>query len=122
MAKAKMLKVEQTLERVGRLLQEIHGENPIPRDEIVRRVAEECDCAPGSVIPSDYCYDRINDGVRPAEHVPMFERVGRGLYKFLGRNHPYNGRMRHYPKGGDTDGRLVGTWVSGRFTPAGGSR
>ena len=115
---AKMLEVERALERIGRELREVHGENPIPRDEIVRRVAEACDCARGSVIPSDYCYDRINDGVRPAEHVPMFERIGRGLYKFLGRNYPYDGPLIHYPKDGPP--RQVGQWVKGELRTAGG--
>ena len=51
----------------------------------------------GSVIPSDYCYNRVNNGTtlnKPA----VFEFLGRGKYKCLGLNYPYNGPIYHKPK------------------------
>lgn len=52
----------------------------------------------GSVIPSDYCYNRVNNGItlnKPA----VFEFLGRGQYRCLGSNYPYNGAIYHKPKG-----------------------
>jgi hypothetical protein len=115
-----MMDIEKALERVARRLRQIHGDRPIPRAEMVRQVSVECGCARGSVIPSDYCYDRINDGIRPREHAPMFVHEGRGLYRFVGRNYPYDGPLYHHPKSGLR--QQVGQWVAGRLQPFGGKR
>ncbi|HEX4607533.1 MAG TPA: hypothetical protein VH092_04940 [Urbifossiella sp.] len=73
--------------------------------------AAECGCEPGSVIPSDYCYNRTNDGVKPSWPI-FFELVGDGEYRFLGRDYPYNGPRWHHPKGGG-EPRQVAVWVNG---------
>lgn len=52
----------------------------------------------GSIIPSDYCYNRVNNGItlkKPA----LFEFLGNGNYRCLGTNYPYNGPIYHKPKG-----------------------
>lgn len=52
----------------------------------------------GSIIPSDYCYNRVNNGItlkKPA----VFEFLGNGAYRCLGSNYPYNGNIYHKPKG-----------------------
>lgn len=52
----------------------------------------------GSIIPSDYCYNRVNNGItlkKPA----VFEFLGNGNYRCLGSNYPYNGAIYHKPKG-----------------------
>jgi hypothetical protein len=51
----------------------------------------------GSIIPSDYCYNRTNGpfdtvcGRKPT----LFEHVTRNRYRLLGENYPYNGDIRH---------------------------
>ena len=50
------------------------------------------------------------------EVVAMFVQVGRGLYRYVGRDHPYTGPVMHTPQGGDP--RQVGEWVGGEFRPA----
>lgn len=52
----------------------------------------------GSVIPSDYCYNRINNGIqlnKPA----VFEYLGNGNYRCYGAGYPFNGTLYHKPKG-----------------------
>jgi hypothetical protein len=96
---AKSLNVTETLERVGRRLQQHYGDKPIPRAELVQQVASECGCTEGSVLPSDHCYNRTNHGVG-LRHKRLFLHVGRGLYRFVGENYPYTGPVHHYPKAG----------------------
>lgn len=48
----------------------------------------------GSVIPSDYCYNRINDGIQ-LSWPTLFEYVEAGKYRCLGVHYPYNGDIYH---------------------------
>jgi hypothetical protein len=117
---AKSLKVVETLERVGRRLHARYGDQPIPRSELVKQVADECGCSKGSVLPSDHCYNRTNNGIR-LENTPMFIHVGNeksGLYQFVGVDHAYTGPLYHYPQ--DDTPRQVGEWVAGHLTYFGG--
>lgn len=52
----------------------------------------------GSIIPSDYCYNRINNGIT-VESPTVFEYVKHGTYKCLGENYPYSGVIYHKPRG-----------------------
>lgn len=65
-----------------------------------------------SIIPSDFCYNRINKGSREPQ---MFERTGNGKYKFLGVNYPYNGKIYARPKGSKEDIE-VGLCINGKRT------
>ncbi len=109
---AKSLNVVETMERVGRQLQQHYGEKPIPRAKIVEQVAEKCGCAKTSVIPSDHCYNRTNNGI-PMENAPMFLHEQSGLYRFVGLNYPYTGPLYHCPKDGPP--QKVGEWVEGKL-------
>jgi hypothetical protein len=44
----------------------------------------------------------------------MFIHEGPGLYRFVGREHPYNGPLWWHPKRGES--RVVGVWVGGKLT------
>ncbi len=106
------------LEQAGLRLQHRHGAEPIPVGEIVREVVAACGCAPGSVLPADHCYDRINDSVGVVD-VPLFVHAGAdnsGRYWFVGRDHAYTGPRYHCPKGGPP--RQVGESVHGDYRPA----
>lgn len=48
----------------------------------------------GSIIPSDYCYNRVNDGITLTKPT-LFEYLGRSSYRCLGTNYPYNGDIYH---------------------------
>jgi hypothetical protein len=105
--------IVEVLERVARRLQEEARGRPIGRAVLQDRVAAECGCDPGTVNPAHYCYNRVDDGA-PAAGPIFLEYAGDNEYRFLGRDHPYNGRRWRYPKGGEP--RQVGVWVGGVLT------
>lgn len=78
--------------------------------EIRRCVAEAFGTNPSSVIPSDYCYNRLNLGVPDPK--PLFLRVGAGEYQFVGPAYQYSGLVYGRPRGTTTD-RVVGERVEG---------
>ena len=54
-----------------------------------------------SFIPSDYCYNRTNNGIH-FEHQPhYFEYIGRNQYLLLGSIFPYSGKIIHCPNDGE---------------------
>jgi hypothetical protein len=59
-----------------------------------------------SVIPSDYCYNITNKGIPFKTH--LFEYLGAGDYRCLGKNHPYSGDI-HWK------GEKVGEWENGVY-------
>ena len=69
----------------------------------------------GSVIPTDYCYNRVNKGIRFLERTPLFAYVGRGVYECLGENYRFNGPVYTHAKGEKSE-IIVGDWKDGFFT------
>lgn len=69
-------------------------------------VGERYKIVSGSIIPSDYCYNRVNDGIALTKPT-LFEYVERGTYRCLGEGYPYNGGIYH-------KGRRVGNCVNGK--------
>lgn len=68
-----------------------------------------------SIIPSDYCYNRMNIGKYNNDQLldfNLFEYVKRGSYIYLGKNYSYNGVIKHKAKGSPSD-VVVGKWVDG---------
>jgi hypothetical protein len=63
----------------------------------------------GSVIPSDYCYNMVNAGIINNFDFHLFESLGEGRYKCLGRRYRYTGAI--YWKR-----RKVGEWSGGNLT------
>ena len=66
----------------------------ITRKELLSLLWEKYQVVSGSVIPSDYCYNRINNGITLAKPT-LFEYLGQGNYRCLGLDHPYNGPIYH---------------------------
>ena len=64
------------------------------RKELISLLQNAYHITPGSIIPSDYCYNRINDGISLSKPA-LFEHVGTGRYRCLGENYPYNGTIYH---------------------------
>ena len=48
----------------------------------------------GSIIPSDYCYNRVNDGITLTKPT-LLEYVEYGNYRLLGKDYPYDGVVYH---------------------------
>ena len=65
-----------------------------------------------SVIPSDYCYNRLNFGIDYNKNVHLFEFLEDGKYRYLGIDYPYNGKLYHKIKGTD-HAAIVGEVVGG---------
>lgn len=75
------------------------------RKEIIEKVLETYPGTnPTSVIPSDYCYNITNKGIPFKTH--LFEFLGAGDYKCLGKNYPYSGDILW-------KGEKVGEWENG---------
>lgn len=80
-------------------------------DEIYRFVKKTVpNPKPGTILPSDYCYNRINKGIDFTKHV--FISIG-DQYKFVGRSYPFSGPIYWSPLG--SKDRVVGVWRNGRF-------
>jgi hypothetical protein len=108
----KSLDIAGTCDRVGRRLQTQYGTDPIPGRVLIEAVVTECGCQPGSVLPTDRCYNRTNNGI-PLDNSPMFIYEGPGLFRHVGLNHPYTGRVYHKPIGEPE--RVVGQRTEGRL-------
>lgn len=68
-----------------------------------------------SIIPSDYCYNRMNIGKWDNFQLldfNIFEYAARGSYIYLGENYPYNGDIIHKAKGSINE-IVVGKWTNG---------
>lgn len=90
---------EQMIELVNEIIN-IHGDDYIiTLDEISQLMFKKYGTKSGSVIPSDYCYNRVNNGIQIEKKPAVFEFLGNGKYKCLGLNYPYNGAIYHKPKG-----------------------
>lgn len=65
----------------------------------------------GNILPSDYCYNRYNKGLKGFEGPFLFEYLGPNQYKILGENYPYNGPISYKPRGENE--KIIGSWTAG---------
>ena len=83
--------------------------------EIIDLVKFKYEINDSSIIPSDYCYNRMNLGKWKNPELldfNIFEYVDRGSYRYVGENYPYNGVINYKAKG--SNGELViGEWTNG---------
>ncbi len=82
------------------------------RQEIISIVVRKYGHNPTSIIPSDYCYNRINNGIDFDNYLHIFEYTIDKRYKYLGVNYPYTGKIYHKPKGAVEI--VVGQWENGK--------
>ena len=69
-----------------------------------------------SIIPPDYCYNRVNKGIVFMRYPRLFAHIGRGVYECIGENYPYNGVVYAQPRGLKNE-IIVGAWENGVFIP-----
>lgn len=74
--------------------------------EIVK--ARFSDVNRGNFQPSDFCYNMTNKGIGLDFPFPLFEYTTSGLYKFLGRDYPYTGKVLWKDM-------LLGEWLNGTY-------
>lgn len=100
-------------EKVKDAFKEYEIGSEFSRQEIIDRVIQKHGVNPSSIIPSDYCYNRTNNGIDFEKYLHIFEHIERSTYKYLGENYPYNGKIYHQPKG--CNEILVGEWINGEI-------
>lgn len=67
-----------------------------------------------SIIPSDYCYDRVNKGIDFHKKPHLFKFLGDGMYECLGKNYSFDGPVLTLEKGAKEEVQ-VGEWKNGHF-------
>ena len=82
----------------------------VKSSDVIEMLRSRFGTNPSSVILSDYCYNRFNDGIKFTRHI--FEYLDSNSYKYLGENYPYNGNIIHKPKGQEIE-KIVGEWKNG---------
>ena len=97
------------------LADEFEYDHIITRSELQSIMRQRFGVASGSVIPSDYCYNRLNNGIT-LEKPTLFEFLGGGRYRCLGENYCYNGPIKHRPRGSNVD-EIVGQCIDGERIP-----
>lgn len=103
----------RVINEVGKQLQARYGAAGIPAQEIRLAAARLGDYGKDSILPSDYCYNLINRAPSSCAY-PVFERVERGRYRYLGPSFAYDGPVWWKPTGGRE--RQVGSWRAGVCT------
>jgi thermostable 8-oxoguanine DNA glycosylase len=79
--------------------------------EIIKALKLKHGTKASSIILSDFCYNRINDGIKFDKHI--FQYFDHNKYKFLSENYPFTGLIIHKPKGAKNE-FIVGEWILGR--------
>lgn len=67
-----------------------------------------------SVLPSDFCYNRVNDGMDFRKDNRLFKYIERNTYEYLGEGYPYTGKIYHKPFKSKED-IVVGEWINGKM-------
>lgn len=80
--------------------------------EIKRIVNEQYGTLESSIIPSDYCYNRINKGT--SSQKPIFEYIDNGYYRYLGLDYKFSGPLYQKPKHQEME--QIGEWRDGILT------
>lgn len=91
------------------------GEHIITRAELQDIMWQRFHTTSGSIIPSDYCYNRLNNGIT-LKKPTLFEFLGGGRYRCLGENFCYNGPIYRRPKGASID-EIIGQCIDGERVP-----
>jgi hypothetical protein len=87
-----------------------YGHYKISLKELYELIGARFQTNSGSIIPSDYCYNRVNKGIEFTKKPRLFRFLGNGLYECLGENYLFTGDVENAK-----DGTVVGTWKDGVF-------
>ncbi len=96
-------------EQVKEFLQGKEGQT-ITASELKQGLNKKYNTKGSSVIPSDYCYNRCNNGIKFDQH--LLEYLAPGRYLILGENANYSGDIIHKPQGKKEE-RIIGNWNNG---------
>lgn len=104
-------KMARLVNEAAKRLHEEYGEEGIPSDVLMREVERLGGYARNSVLPSDYCYNRINRASFSCKH-PVLEHIRPGRYKYLGPQADFTGPIYWKPKQGQE--QRAGYWDNGK--------
>ena len=93
---------------VGEIVSEYGIHYKISLKELYELLGARFQTKNGSIIPSDYCYNRVNKGIDFGKKPHLFRFLGDGEYECLGENYPFTGEV--YNANNET---VVGTWKNG---------
>lgn len=110
----KMTINEQMKTVVDEIISEYGLHHKISLKELYELLGARFGTNSGSVIPSDYCYNRTNKGIEFLKKPRLFAFLGDGMYECLGENYPFNGSVYANEKGSSEEVE-VGTWENGVF-------
>ena len=103
-------KAAQVVNKAGENLKERLGEELITAADIQREIVSIGPYKKDSILPADYCYNRINKAPY-SFRFPVFKWVERGRFRYLGPYDNYTGPIYWKPRGEPE--RKVGEWKSG---------
>ena len=85
------------------------------REEIIDLVVNDYQSTKrNAVIPTDYCYNRVNKD-KASFILHLFEYLGDARFRCLGQNYPYSGPIYWKRKGTTGNGEKVGKWKQGQY-------
>ena len=106
----KMTIDEQMLVIVTEIVSEYGLHYKISLKELYELLGARFQTNSSSIIPSDYCYNRVNKGIDFNKKPHLFRFLGDGMYECLGENYPFTGDVENA-----SDGTVVGSWKNGSF-------
>lgn len=85
---------EKMIEAANDILTTYDPEHLFTRQELIDLIHTKYGVNETSILPSSYCYNRTNNGVRLSTP-KLFLHMGRGQYKCVGPNYDYSGPVLH---------------------------
>jgi hypothetical protein len=110
----KMTIDEQMRTIVAEMVAEFGPHHEISLRELYEMLGARFQTNSGSIIPSDYCYNRANKGIDFEKKPRLLEYLGDGMYKCLGEHYPYDKPVYTREKGAAED-VVVGRWENGNL-------
>jgi|GEM_PF-1064806 len=94
-----LLKIDNIITNyVNNLVEQNFSGYEISSKKIKEEISLKYGVNPSSIIPSDYCYNRVNNGIDHKKKPTLFKYIKPGKYSCLGNNYSYNGVVYHKPQ------------------------
>ena len=115
MTHEKQMRKEQMTEYVKSLIAKHGAGHIISREKFIKGFQHIYKgVSESGIIPTDFCYNRVNAGTDWDNYPCLLEYLQKGLYKCLGLNYVYDGPILHQQKGKNKT--VVGHCVNGKRT------
>lgn len=88
-----------------------HKGEELSRETLNEMISSRFGKLNSTIIFTDYCYNRINKGIKFDKHLLVW--LSAGKYEFVGSNYRYSGDIYWKPKGEQE--QVVGKWKDGEY-------